>query len=62
MLLPLLLLLLFPYKTMAQVTYQPGDVNQDGVIDINDATVLQMYLAEYDVEYVNTTFYYYPQQ
>ena len=40
MLLPLLLLMLFPFKTMAQVTYQPGDVNQDGVVSITDVTTL----------------------
>ena len=40
MLLPLLLMLFFPYKTMAQVTYEPGDVNQDGVVSITDVTTL----------------------
>ena len=38
-LLPLLLILFFPYKAMAQ-TYQPGDVNQDGVVSITDVTDL----------------------
>ena len=36
LLLPLLLLVLFPYKSMAQVAYEPGDVNQDGSVDITD--------------------------
>ena len=40
MLLPLVLLVLFPYKTMAQATYQPGDVNQDGSVTILDVSAL----------------------
>lgn len=38
--LPLLFLLLFPCKTMAQTTYQPGDVNQDGVVNVSDVVDL----------------------
>ncbi len=40
MLLPLVLLVLFPYKTMAQATHQPGDVNQDGSVTILDVSAL----------------------
>ena len=38
--LPLLFLLLFPCQTMAQTTYQPGDVNQDGVVNVSDVVDL----------------------
>ena len=38
--LPLLFLLLFPCKTMAHTTYQPGDVNQDGVVNVSDVVDL----------------------
>ncbi len=38
--LPLLFILFFPYQSMAQETYQPGDVNQDGIVSITDVTAL----------------------
>ena len=43
-LLPLLLMLFFPYKTMAQVTYD-GDVNKDGDVNITDVIDLISYLS-----------------
>lgn len=38
--LPLLFLLLFPCQTMAQTTYQQGDVNQDSVVNVSDVVDL----------------------
>lgn len=38
--LPLLFLLLFSCQTMAQTTYQQGDVNQDGVVNVSDVVNL----------------------
>ena len=35
------------FATLADTTYKYGDVNQDGVLSINDATDTQRYLAGY---------------
>lgn len=35
------------FTTLAQTSYKYGDVNQDGVISINDATDIQRYLTGY---------------
>ena len=45
------------YSTVGQAaTYQKGDVNTDGIIDVSDVTLIQLYLANKNIEHF--TMYY----
>ncbi|HJI50331.1 MAG TPA: dockerin type I repeat-containing protein, partial [Oscillospiraceae bacterium] len=37
-------------KTVSQPTYQMGDVNGDGIVNVKDASAIQKYAAEMTVE------------